>query len=294
MNYRHIYHAGNFADVVKHAAVAMLVRHMAEKDKPFFVLDTHAGCGRYDLASAEAEKTGESAAGIGRLWAAPKVPEELEAYLSVVKALNGGESLRWYPGSPLLIRKLLRSCDRMAACELHPADAAKLKAEFRRDRQVAVYQLDGYLALKSLLPPAERRGLVLVDPPFEAEDEFDRLAKGLRQACRRWATGTYVLWYPVKDVAASKDFLETLRASGIRRVLGAELWVEKPGDKELLTGCGLVFVNPPWTLPDALAATLPFLARVLARRPGAGFKVSWLAPEWARANFPPGRENPAQ
>ena len=183
MNYRHIYHAGNFSDVVKHAVLALLIEHLKHKDKPFFVLDTHAGIGRYDLDSPEAKKTGESANGIGRLMAAPAVPPELDAYLGAIAALNARSkgALRWYPGSPGLIRSLLRPRDRLVAVELHPDDAAKLEATFRRDFQVKVLHMDGYAALKSLLPPSERRGLALVDPPFEVTDEFDRLAKGLVQ-----------------------------------------------------------------------------------------------------------------
>lgn len=281
MNYRHAYHAGNFSDVVKHAALALLIEALKRKDKPFFVLDTHAGTGRYDLASAEALKTNEAESGIMRLWAAPRVPAELDAYVSAVAALNGGREgkLRWYPGSPRLINALLRPRDRLTAVELHPDDAAKLAAEFRRERQVRVERMDGYTALKSLLPPDERRGLAVVDPPFEATDEFERLVKGLRQGYRRWATGIFALWYPVKDTGAVAAFRNSVAATGIRRILAAELWVERPGDPETLTGCGLLVVNPPWTFKESIEAALPFLAKVLARAPGAGWRAEWLVPE---------------
>ena len=281
MNYRHAYHAGSFADVVKHAILALVLSHLKQKEKPFFVLDTHAGIGRYDLASVEAMKTKEAEGGILRLWAAPRVPAELEDYLACVRALNGrGKGApRWYPGSPRLMRQLMRPQDRLVAVELHPDDAARLAAEFRRDPAVKVMRMDGYTAAKSLLPPAERRGLVVIDPPFEETDEFERLARGLRQAYRRWATGIYAIWYPVKDVAAAAAFLDAVKASGIRRILSTELWVEKPGDPEKLTGTALLLVNPPWNLQPALESMLAFLSAVLARAPGAGFKVSWLVPE---------------
>jgi 23S rRNA (adenine2030-N6)-methyltransferase len=286
MNYRHLYHAGNFADVVKHAVLALLVEHLRQKDKPFFVLDSHAGLGRYDLASPEALKTKEAEGGVRKLWAAGNWPPELERYREAIAALNnrvpnnrdGGEP-RWYPGSPALIAHGLRPRDRLVAVELHPADAAKLAAEFRRDPRVTVSQMDGYTALKSWLPPDERRGLVLIDPPFEAADEFDRLAKGLREAHRRWATGIYAVWYPIKELRAVRTFHQSILKSGIGRVLLAELWVENPGDPDKLTGCGLVLVNPPWTLAKALKSLLPFLAKVLARATGAGWRVEWLVPE---------------
>jgi len=286
MNYRHLYHAGNFADVVKHAVLALLVEHLRQKDKPFFVLDSHAGLGRYDLASPEALKTKEAEGGVRKLWAAPNWPPELELYGEAIAALNnlagtkrdGGEP-RWYPGSPALIAHWLRARDRLVAVELHPADAAKLATEFRRDPRVTVSQMDGYTALKSWLPPDERRGLVLTDPPFEATDEFDRLAKGLREAHRRWATGVYAVWYPIKELGAVRTFHQAIAKSGIRRVLLAELWVEKPGDPKKLTGCGLLLVNPPWTLAKSLESLLPFLAKVLARAKGAGWRAEWLVPE---------------
>lgn len=281
MNYRHAYHAGSFADVVKHAILALVLSRLKEKEKPFFVLDTHAGIGRYDLASIEAMKTNEAEGGVLRLWAAPRVPPELEDYLACVRALNGrGKGApRWYPGSPRLVRQLMRPQDRLVAVELHPDDAKKLAAEFRRDPAVKVMRMDGYTAAKSLLPPAERRGLVVIDPPFEEANEFERLARGLRQAYRRWATGIYAIWYPVKDVAAAAAFLDTVKASGIRRILSTELWVEKPGDPEKLTGTALLLVNPPWNLQPALESLLSFLSAVLARAPGAGFRISWLVPE---------------
>lgn len=285
MNYRHIYHAGNVADVVKHAVVCLIVEHLKKKETPFFVLDTHAGAGRYDLTSTEAQKTGEFRDGIGRLLAAGDLPAALGPYLAAVRAVNGGalpadaSGLAVYPGSPRIVRALLRPKDRLIACELHPVDAATLAAEFAGDAQVTVKAMDGYVALKSLLPPRERRGLVLVDPPFEEKDEFAALADGLLAAHRRWATGIFALWFPIKDRRSVEDFYDRLAKSGVRRILLAELLVRAADDPERLNGTGLAIVNPPWRLDDALKDLLPFFVRALGQGPGAASRVAWLVPE---------------
>lgn len=288
MNYRHAYHAGSFADVVKHAVVALAVERLKAKDAPFCVIDTHAGIGRYDLAATAARKTGEYETGIARLWARDRdsLPAELGPYLGAVKALNGGApettSLRWYPGSPRLVRSLLRRQDRLVALELHPEDAAALSRLFQRDPQVTVREGDGYAALKALLPPKERRGLVLIDPPFEDKDEFARVVDSLRGAHRRWATGHYVIWYPVKDRAPVAAFHEALKATGIARILVAELLLRPADDAGRLNGTGLILVNPPWPLEDRLRALLPALADLLGAEPGGGTRVEWLVPEVPR------------
>ncbi|GAB4369957.1 MAG: 23S rRNA (adenine(2030)-N(6))-methyltransferase RlmJ [Kiloniellaceae bacterium] len=285
MNYRHAYHAGNFADVVKHAVLALALDRLKAKEGAFCVLDTHAGIGRYDLDAPEARKTGEYRDGIARLLARdPKtLPGDLRPYLGAVKALNGGagglQHLRWYPGSPRLVRSLLRAQDRLVALELHPEDAATLKALFQRDPQVSVRQEDGYTGLKALLPPKERRGLVLIDPPFEADDEFERVLRGLRQAHRRWATGTYVIWYPIKHRAPVAAFHDALKATGITRILAVELLLRPADDAGRLNGCGLILVNPPWPLEDKLKTLMPALAEILGVEPGGGATVEWLVPE---------------
>src|SRR5215212_1760866 len=250
MNYRHGYHAGNFADVLKHAALCELLRLLLSKDKKLFVLDTHAGAGGYDLSGARAARTGEAEAGIARLAAAPRdgMPDVVARYLTQVTAYDrkfgpAGGSLRRYPGSPRLIRTALRPGDRFIACELHPEDALALKREFAGDRAAEVRQADGYKVLKALLPPPERRGLVLIDPPFEAADEFDRLARALKQALRRFATGCYAVWYPIKDEAAVEVFKATL--VGLK-ALSLELRLASAPDGKL-AACGLVVINPPWT-----------------------------------------------
>ncbi|WP_431856334.1 23S rRNA (adenine(2030)-N(6))-methyltransferase RlmJ [Azospirillum sp.] len=278
MNYRHIFHAGNFADVMKHAVLTLIVEHLRAKPAAFCVLDTHAGVGRYDLTSDPAQRTLEYADGIGRLFGHAPPHPALAPYLDAVAALNPGGDLRWYPGSPRLARALLRPQDRLVLSELHPEDAATLKAEFARDPQVTVHAMDAYHALKAHLPPKEKRGLVLVDPPFEEPDEFARLVAGLRQAYRRWPTGIYAIWYPIKERPAVWRFQEALAEAGIPKILLAELTIH-PEDTHLrLNGSGLAIVNPPWKLDETLGAVLPALHAVLPGT-GGGTRVEWLVPE---------------
>jgi 23S rRNA (adenine2030-N6)-methyltransferase len=278
VNYRHAYHAGNFADVVKHAALALVLEHLAAKDKPFAVLDTHAGIGRYDLAAIEAEKTGEYRDGILNVLDRPH--PALAPYLRVVAALNpqGGPEPRFYPGSPELIVRLTRPQDRIQLVELHPEDAAALATTYAGDPRIAVYGEDGYAALKALLPPQPRRGLVLIDPPFEVTDEFTRLARGLRHAHRRFATGIYLLWYPIKARAPVAAFHGELAQGDIRRIAVAELLLRPDDDPERLNGCGLVIVNPPWRLTETLAELLQWLRSRLAPQAGRA-RVEMIVPE---------------
>ncbi|AWK87135.1 23S rRNA (adenine(2030)-N(6))-methyltransferase RlmJ [Azospirillum thermophilum] len=280
MNYRHIFHAGNPADVMKHAVQALILTHLRAKEAPFCVLDTHAGIGRYDLASVEAQKTLEFEEGIACLYGRPAPHPAVFPYLDAVAALNGGGALRWYPGSPRIARALMRPQDRMVLAELHPADAGTLKEEFAGDRQVAVHETDAWLALKAYLPPKEKRGLVLVDPPFEQPDEYGRMAEALAKAHRRWSTGIYALWYPIKERPAVWRFHDAIERAAIPKTLVAELtW--HPEDTHLrLNGCGLVIVNPPWRLDETLREMLPALHGALPHS-GGGAKVDWLVPESA-------------
>jgi 23S rRNA (adenine2030-N6)-methyltransferase len=281
MNYRHGYHAGNFADVVKHATVALILGHLKAKDKPFCVLDTHAGGGRYDLLAEAAGKTGEWRNGIGRIWGKAGLPSELGPYLAAIRRLNraGAGSLRWYPGSPRLARILMRPGDRLIATELHPAETQALQREFAGDAQVLVKRMDGYQALKAFLPPAERRGLVLIDPPFEVTDEFDRMVKGLKEAHRRWAQGIFALWYPIKGEAPIRAFQETIVDTGLRRIVVAELLVRPAVDPTRLNGCGLLLVNPPWTLADDLKRLLAVFAELLPETGQGSSRVEQLVGE---------------
>lgn len=282
MNYRHIYHAGNFADVLKHAVLARLIVYLQQKDKAFRVLDTHAGIGLYDFSSEEAQKTGEWRDGIGRLMEAD-LPEGVAAllapYLDAIRTLNPQGPITRYPGSPKLARMLFRPQDRLSAMELHPEDSRALARLFEGDYQVRVTELDGWLALGAHLPPKEKRGIVLVDPPFEAEGEYERLVDGLAKAYRRFATGTYCLWYPIKKGAPIAEFHEALKALEIPKMLCAELSVRSDRETTGLSGSGLVIVNPPFTLKDELHLLLPELKRVLAQDRFASQRCFWLRGE---------------
>ncbi|KGD99253.1 23S rRNA (adenine(2030)-N(6))-methyltransferase RlmJ [Rhizobium sp. YS-1r] len=282
MNYRHIYHAGNFADVLKHAVLARLIRYAQKKDKAFRVLDTHAGIGLYDLSSEEAQKTGEWRDGIGRLLEAElpaNVSELLEPYLSTVRELNPDGALKLYPGSPKLARMLFRPQDRLSAMELHPEDFNRLHNLFEGDFRVRVTELDGWLALGAHLPPKEKRGIILVDPPYEEEGEYQRLVKGLANAYKRFPGGTYCLWYPIKKGAPIKVFHEELQALDIPKMLCTELTVRSDRETTGLTGSGLVIVNPPFTLKDELHVLLPVLKTILAQDRFASQRSFWLRGE---------------
>ncbi len=282
MNYRHIYHAGNFADVLKHAVLARLIVYLQQKDKAFRVLDTHAGIGLYDFSSEEAQKTGEWRDGIGRLMEA-ELPEGVAAllapYLDAIRTLNPQGPITRYPGSPKLARMLFRPQDRLSAMELHPDDSRALARLFESDYQVRVTELDGWLALGAHLPPKEKRGIVLVDPPFEEAGEYERLVDGLAKAYRRFATGTYCLWYPIKKGAPVGEFHEALKALDIPKMLCAELSVRSDRETTGLSGSGLIIVNPPFTLKDELHLLLPELKRVLAQDRYASQRCFWLRGE---------------
>jgi 23S rRNA (adenine2030-N6)-methyltransferase len=272
VNYRHAYHAGNFADCMKHALLVWLLHALARKPAAFAVLDTHAGTGAYDLGSDEARRTGEAAGGIMRLLNAP--PEALADYVALVTSLG------LYPGSPALIRALLRPDDRLTCCELHPEDYRLLRRRFGRDKQVAVHLRDGYEALTGLLPPPQKRGLVLIDPPYETPGEFEQLVTGLRTGASRFTSGVMAAWYPVKHRAPVRAFHAALRDSGLRDIVAVELLLREPLDAARLNGCGLVVVNPPWQFE---AAAEPILTALLERLgtgdAGAGIAITRLADE---------------
>ncbi len=281
MNYRHAYHAGNFADVLKHAVLALILQYMTAKPQPLRVIDVHAGIGSYDLDSVEAGKTGEWQGGIGRVFGC-ELPPEAEAllapYLDAVAALNGPGQLRRYPGSPVLARALLRRSDTLVANELHAEDFALLKGALHGAPNTKALNLDAWVALKSLLPPPERRGLVLIDPPFEAPDEFVRLSAGLEEALRRFASGTYLIWYPIKDTREVSRFLLDVKGLGSKKVLNATLAVCARGANPGLTETGLLIVNPPYVLAGQLGRLLPILSTLMGSGPGAGYTLSdWSA-----------------
>ncbi len=272
MNYRHAYHAGNFADVLKHLVLTLVIEHLKQKPAPFRVIDTHAGTGLYDLTGIEAGKTNEWQGGIGRLIGATLSAEAAPVfapYLDCVRSENPDGTLVRYPGSPLIARRLLRANDVLVVNELHPEDHRELAALFARDAQTKVLNLDGWTALKSLLPPKERRGVILVDPPFEEAGELDRLVAGLKDAHRRFATGTVILWYPVKSLRPIDHFHRALAGLGLEKVLVTELFLRPPQDPERLNGTGLVVFNPPFTLADRLHTALPVLTASMAGEAGA-------------------------
>jgi 23S rRNA (adenine2030-N6)-methyltransferase len=285
MNYRHAYHAGSFADVLKHAVLCRVLVHLREKQAPFRVIDTHAGAGRYELGGPEAGKTQEWREGIERLLRAqlaPPVRALLAPYLDAVVALNPGGRLAAYPGSPALAQALLRPQDRLTACELEPQAASALTSHLRGDPRAKAVLIDGWIALSAYLPPKQRRGLVLIDPPFEQPGEFTRMAQGLAAAHRKWPSGIYLLWYPIKDAAEVAAFSRRLVRLGIAKMLRVELVVAAASENTGLRGSGLVAVNPPWTLHDELKTMLPALAQVLSRGPTPRPTLDWLAGETAR------------
>lgn len=285
MNYRHAFHAGNFADVVKHAVLALLIERLKAKDTAFRIIDTHAGVGLYDLSADEALRTGEWREGIGRIWESPLEPalaDLLRPYLDAVAAANGAgppAPLVRYPGSPWIARHLFRRQDRLTAVELHPEDAEALAQLFAGDVQVRTIALDGWLALRAFVPPKERRGLVLVDPPYEAPDEFERMSDAFASAHRKWPTGIYALWYPVKNLAAVDRLRVTLAHSGIRRILNAELTVRSRLTAGKFNGAGLVVCNPPWRFAEALETLLSGLVPLLSQGPGADWLIDEIAGE---------------
>lgn len=281
MNYRHAFHAGNFADVMKHALLARILLHLAAKPAAFRVIDTHAGCGLYDLAGDAPNRTGEWRGGIARLLAATPpaaVADLLVPYLAVVRPGMAGKRPA-YPGSPRIAQVLTRRQDRLVCIEKHRDDVRRLMASLSGDRRAKALELDGWIALNAQLPPPEKRGLVLIDPPFEEPDEFARLASAFAAAHRKWPGGIYALWYPLKDLSAVEAFLADLRDSGIRKLMRLELWVDRPDAEGPLAGSGLVVANPPWTLEAECRQLLPWLAQTLARSDAAGWRAEWITPE---------------
>lgn len=286
VNYRHAFHAGNFADVLKHAVLAQCLEHLKKKDKPFRYIDTHAGIGAYDLASSEAERNPEWQQGIAKVLTADRpadVDAALAPLLDVVSAMNPAE-LAAYPGSPEIAAQLMRPNDRIQLCELHEADAKTLDNRYKRDARVKVERRNGYKAMAGSVPPREKRGLVLVDPPFEHRDEMAHMAEAVRAALPKWPTGTWIFWRPLKDLWAAERFdvglAEWLFEEDLatpEKLLRADLWVRDLESEGKLAGAGVVIVNPPFTLEAQLLALLPWLAETLAQGEGAGWRLDGCA-----------------
>jgi len=272
MNYRHAFHAGNFADVIKHLVLVRILTYLQDKPAAFRVIDTHAGAGLYDLTSDEARRGGEWVTGIARLMQArfsDKALPLISPYLDIVRAFNPQRELTAYPGSPLIARALLRPQDSLVACELAPEARKQLIGALRRDTQARVVDLDGWTALTAFVPPKERRGLVLIDPPFERKDEFEQMAQKFRAAYAKWPGGVYLLWYPVKQRRATETLAATVAeiagAGGDDKCLRLEFSVAPQQPDGTLTSAGLLVVNPPWTLADELRTVLPELERPLGQ-----------------------------
>ena len=274
LSYRHAFHAGNHADVLKHFVLVCLMRYLARKDKPFWVIDTHAGAGAYGLDAGYAAQNAEWEAGIARLWERSDLPPELADYVDLVKAMNPEGRLNFYPGSPYLAWKLLRPEDRLRLFELHPTDVDLLGKTFQdAGRQVMVTQGDGFAGLKALLPPPPRRALVLVDPSYEDKRDYGRVVESLKDSLKRFATGTYALWYPMLQRPEAQRLPERLHALKVEW-LDVTLAVSRPGKEGFgMHGSGMFIVNPPWTLKDSLHTCLPVLKSALALDTGAEFRV---------------------
>lgn len=286
MNYRHQFHAGNYADVFKHVLLLLLLQAMQRKEKGFLYLDTHAGRGSYDLGEALLLPGGRSREpewpdGVGRVWDRKTGP--VAEYAALARDFNrarGGSDAEphYLPGSPWIAALVARPQDRLALCELRPEDAEALELAFARDQRVKVHAMDGYTALKAMLPPPEKRALVLIDPPFEDQGEFGAIGRGLREAIRRFPSGVYAVWYPITDRARAEDFLRGVEEWSLPALV-AELRIAADAAAVRMKGCGLLVLNPPWKLADEMAASLPALRETLAVDAGASARSWWLVPE---------------
>ncbi len=285
MNYRHAFHAGSFTDVVKHAILARILVYLGQKSAPFRFIDTHAGAGRYDLRGAEAQRSPEWRDGVARLIAASPpnpIAALLAPYLRTIGPLGPGGAPAAYPGSPAIAQALMRGEDRLALCEAHPEEREKLIAALGRDRRLSIVGTDGYVALNAYLPPKERRGLVLIDPPFEAPDELARVEDALARALRKWPAGVYLVWRPIRGAAPDAHFLNNVVALGAPNILRIEIDVGAgpvgAHGQHPLSSAGLLIVNPPHPLFEEAKALMPWLSTLLARDDRGAYVCQWLTP----------------
>lgn len=259
LSYRHAFHAGNYADVVKHTILVQILHYMLQKDKPLLYLDTHAGAGFYDLTSPEADKTGEYRKGIGLLWQTKDLPAALADYRACVQVACGTH-LTAYPGSPWFAQHLLRAEDRLVLCELHPADRKQLERTFSGSANVRCYAEDGWQKSNALTPPPERRGLVLIDPSYEIKEDYLKVVEQVKLLHRKFATGVYAVWYPIADAARTDGMMRKMRSSGVKRILRIELGLTRDHQQPGMTGTGMLVVNPPWNLAEIMRPALAWLA----------------------------------
>lgn len=278
LSYRHSFHAGNHADVLKHIVLTLILESLKQKEKGFFYLDTHSGTGRYSLSSREAEKTGEYVEGIARLWDREDLPEEVAKYVAEIKKINRGK-LKFYAGSPLLAVQQLRPQDRALLTELHPNDYPLLRQEFARNRNVTTKRDNGFQQLKAALPPKERRGLVLIDPPYEMKEDYELVVRAIREGYKRFATGCYAIWYPVVLRQHVKKMIRGLEETGIRKILQIELAVRPDSDQRGMSASGMIVINPPWQLEKQMKKILPYLTDVLVPEGTGSSSVKWVVPE---------------
>ena len=275
LSYRHAFHAGNHADVLKHLILLQIAEYMGEKPAPFWIIDTHAGAGRYALESAHASKLAEYKDGIGRLWEAKGLPPAAKDYVEMVRQLNPDGKLKYYPGSPWLARQMLRDSDRLRLYEMHTTDAKLLLECFKgTGREVAITDGDGFIGLKAILPPPPRRALVLIDPSYETKSDYTAVVKALQESLKRFPTGTYALWYPMLSKLESRQLPDKLKRLGAANWLHATLEVKAPAkDGFGMNGSGMFIINPPWTLEKKLHETLPKLTELLAQGDGAKYTL---------------------
>ncbi|OBW92483.1 ribosomal RNA large subunit methyltransferase J [Gallibacterium salpingitidis] len=279
LSYRHSFHAGNYADVLKHIVQLLILEALQQKEKGFLYLDTHAGAGLYSLQSFEAEKTAEFVDGIGALWERQDVPEIVQYYLAQIKKVNNSGKLRFYPGSPLLAANLLRPQDRAILTEIHPSDYPLLRKNMLKSQNVQVKLENGFQQLKSALPPKERRGFILIDPPYELKEDYQLVVEAIIEGYKRFATGTYAIWYPVVLRQQVKKMIHAFEATQIRKILQIELGIRPDTAQRGMTASGMIVINPPWKLESQMKEVLPYLTKVLAPEGTGHWSVNWITPE---------------
>lgn len=279
LSYRHSYHAGNHADVLKHIVLTLCINALKEKEKPFLYLDTHSGAGRYLLQSEHAEKTGEFLSGINLIWQQSDTPELLNTYLSVLKRYNPFDNLKYYLGSPLIAKQLLREQDKLNLTELHPTDYSLLRQEFSKDKRAKVFKEDGFAQLKSKLPPESRRGIILIDPSYEIKDDYQKIPKALIEAYKRFATGVYLIWYPVVSRTQTQKMIEQIINSGIKKIAQFELAVKPDNNQKGMTASGMIVINPPWKLNEQMQTIMPWLKNILDTEKTGNYLIKELVSE---------------
>jgi len=279
LSYRHGFHAGNFADVLKHITQTLIIDALKEKPKPFVYYDTHAGAGRYDLSTDVSLKTAEFKSGIAEIWQRTDIPKSVKPYVEIIRQLNANGELKYYPGSPLIARELISRNNRLELTDLHPADFKLLKQEFVNDRNVRVQQKDGYKNLLSQLPPIQRRALILIDPSYELNGDYKGCANNVIKAHKLFATGIYAIWHPIIARKCTDQFYNMFKLSGIKNILKIELCIKQYNEDYGMTGTGMVIINPPWKLKQQLEETLPWLAKHLQQDNFTKYSIEWLVPE---------------